>query len=274
MTEDDLSKYKYITVKGTSLFPPVRKRKRWGRGLSAFIGFVVLILLALIAFFYLTLPDVSALKNENPETTAMMEYREQQSRERGLTLRRLQYWRPLSRISPLLIHAVLISEDDKFFQHEGFDWDGMKQALEKNIDHKKIVRGGSTITQQLSKNLYLRPVRTPWRKIREAVISYRLESELDKRRILELYLNVIEWGNGIYGIEAAARAYYQKSASQLNASEAIRLSSILVNPHRYTPDNNRNRRMRTKRLLLAERMFKRKLFDEAVYQALLAEFNS
>jgi len=133
--------------------------------------------------------------------------------------------------------------------------------------------GGSTITQQLAKNLYLKPTRTPWRKIREAIIAQQLEKELSKRRILELYLNVIEWGNGIYGIEAAAKAYYQKSAAELNASESIRLASILVNPHRYSPTSNSNRRMRNKRLLLAERMFKRKLYDEAMYQSLVEEFN-
>lgn len=251
-----------------------RGSRRWLRWAGLGLLLMALTVAGLMLAFYLTLPQIARLKTENPKQTAMMQYREEQYQaEKGRTLRRLQFWTPLGRISPLLIHAVLISEDDKFFQHEGFDWDEMKQSLEKNIDQKKVVRGGSTITQQLAKNLYLKPIRTPWRKLHEAVIAWQLEKELSKRRILELYLNVIEWGDGLYGIEAAARVNYQKSAADLSPSEAIRLASVIVNPHRYAPQNDTNRRMRNKRLLLTERMFKRNLFDEATYQLLLAEFS-
>jgi monofunctional biosynthetic peptidoglycan transglycosylase len=220
----------------------------------------------------LTLPDVAALKENTPKVTAMMEYREAQARAKGVRLRRSCIWISGRRISGYLRDAVLISEDDKFFQHQGFDWEEMRQAMEKNREKKRVVRGGSTITQQLAKNLYLKPTRTPWRKLREALIARAMEEKLSKWRILELYLNVIEWGDGIYGCEAAARHYYQKSAAEVTPSEAIRLASIIINPHRYSPLNDTNKRMRSRRLLLAERMYKRNLFDETVYAALREEF--
>lgn len=230
-------------------------------------------LLLAAAIILLTLPDVEKLRESRPETTAMMEYREAQSRAKGRSFRPRYYWIPGHRISSYLRDAVLIAEDDKFFQHQGFDWEEMRQAMEKNREKKRIVRGGSTITQQLAKNLYLKPVRTPWRKLREALIARELEKKLTKVRILELYLNVIEWGDGIYGCEAAARHYYGKPASQLTPAEAIRLASVIINPHRYSPLSDKSRRMRDKRLLLTETMYKRHLFDEAVYQALRSEFS-
>ncbi len=114
----------------------------------------------------------------------------------------------MSRISPYLIQAVLIAEDDKFFEHEGFDWESMRKALDANIKKNRVLRGGSTITQQLAKNLFLSSEQSLWRKLREAAIAWKLESALSKKRILELYLNVIDWGDGIYGAEAAARSYF------------------------------------------------------------------
>ncbi len=249
------------------------RRWRWLRFLVVMMAWLVILLAGMVSYIFSTLPNVAPLKKENPKITAMMEYREAEAKAKGSKLRRVYYYVPLSRISPLLWNAVLIAEDDKFFQHEGFDWDGIKQAIDKNLERKRVVMGGSTITQQLAKNLFLKPSRTPWRKIREAIIAMKLERELDKRRILELYLNVVEWGNGIYGIEAAARTYYQKSAADLDASQSIRLASVLVNPQRYSPFNDRNRRMRNKRLILAERMFKRHLIDEETYQWLIEEFH-
>ncbi|HAK89281.1 MAG TPA: monofunctional biosynthetic peptidoglycan transglycosylase [Nitrospiraceae bacterium] len=131
--------------------------------------------------------------------------------------------------------AVLIAEDDKFYRHEGFDFEAIQKALEKDIKKKKFKFGGSTISQQLAKNLYLTPSKNPVRKIKEAVLTWRIESTLSKRRILELYLNVAEWGEGIFGIEAAARHYYGKSASALAPEEAARLASVLPNPRKYNP---------------------------------------
>jgi len=165
-----------------------------------------------------------------------MKYREREWRKKGEPYRIHQEWVSLSRISPYLIKAVLIAEDDKFWRHQGFDYDAIRKALEKDIKQKKFKLGGSTITQQLTKNLYLSPVKNPIRKLREAIITWRIERALPKKRILELYLNVAEWGDyGIFGIEAASRRYYGKPASLLDAREASRLAAVLPNPRRYSP---------------------------------------
>ncbi|HNW59642.1 MAG TPA: monofunctional biosynthetic peptidoglycan transglycosylase [bacterium] len=251
--------------------PPAGARRHYGRLILAAL---LLAGLLFVLLTWLTLPDVAGLQTAAPTTTAMMEYREARAREAGVKLRRSYIWVPGRRISGFLREAVLISEDDKFFQHQGFDWEEMRQAMEKNREKGKVVRGGSTITQQLAKNLYLNPSRTPWRKVKEALIARRMEAQLSKWRILELYLNVIEWGDGVYGAEAAARTWFHKPAAELTPAESIRLASVIINPHRYSPLNNTNKRMRNKRLLLAERMFKRNLFDAAVYQELQLEFTT
>jgi monofunctional biosynthetic peptidoglycan transglycosylase len=181
-------------------------------------------------------PDVSELKKTNPRKTSFMEYREKELKRAGRKFRIQQRWVPLSQISPYLIKAVLIAEDDKFWSHEGFDYDAMQKAIEKDIKAKKFKLGGSTISQQLAKNLYLSPSKNPIRKIREAIITWRLEMLLTKKRILELYLNVAEWGNnGIFGIEMAALHYYGKSASELAPEESARLAAVLPNPRKYNP---------------------------------------
>ena len=165
-----------------------------------------------------------------------MQYREREWKRTRKPYIIQQRWVPLYQISPYLIKAVLIAEDDKFWSHEGFDYDAIRDALEKDIRGKKFKLGGSTITQQLSKNLYLSPDKNPVRKMREAVISWRIERKLSKKRILELYLNVIEWGDyGIFGIEVASRHYYRKPASALNAQEASSLAAVLPNPRKYSP---------------------------------------
>jgi monofunctional biosynthetic peptidoglycan transglycosylase len=189
----------------------------------------------LIILYFVMIPDVSSLKNENPKKTALMKYREREWQKRGRKYRIKQIWIPLSRISPYLVKAVLIGEDDKFWRHEGFDYEALKKAIEEDIKAKKFKFGGSTISQQLAKNLYLSPSKNPIRKLREAIITWKMERELSKKRILELYLNVAEWGNGIFGIEAAARYYYGKSASELNPVESSRLAAVLPNPIRFNP---------------------------------------
>ena len=162
-----------------------------------------------------------------------MEYREKQWAKEGIHKSITQKWVPLKRISPYLIKAVIIAEDDKFWGHEGFDYEAMQQALEKDIKKKEFKAGGSTISQQLAKNLYLSPSKNPIRKIKEAILTWRMERTLSKRRIVEIYLNVAEWGDGIYGIEAAAKRYYGKHASSLTAQEAARLATVLPNPRIY-----------------------------------------
>ncbi len=164
-----------------------------------------------------------------------MEYREKASKEKRKPYRIYQVWTPLPKISPYLVKAVLIAEDDKFWKHEGFDYEAIQKALEKDLKAKKFKFGGSTITQQLARNLYLSPEKSILRKISEAVITWRMEQTLSKKRILELYLNVVEWGDGIFGAEAASRHYYRKSSSELTPEEAARLASVLPNPRKYNP---------------------------------------
>ncbi|MEN6464775.1 MAG: monofunctional biosynthetic peptidoglycan transglycosylase [Syntrophaceae bacterium] len=199
---------------------------------------VVLCALAANVCLYFFYPDVGRLKKENPRKTSFMEYREQEWLEQGKKKKIQQRWVPLSGISPYLVKAVLISEDDKFWNHEGFDFEAMKAALEKDLKKKKFKYGGSTISQQLAKNLYLTPSRNPVRKIKEAVLTWRLEKALSKRRIIELYLNVAEWGDGIFGIGAAARHYYGKSAAALDPMESAKLASVLPNPRKYKVNRN------------------------------------
>ena len=185
------------------------------------------------AFYY---DDVAALKKKNPGKTSFMTHREFEWEFKGLKNKKItQVWVPLSRISPYAAKAVLIAEDDKFWQHEGFDVEAMQKAIEKDIKLGKLKYGGSTISQQLAKNLYLSPSKNPLRKVKEAILTWRIENNLSKRRILEIYLNVAEWGDGIFGIEAASRHYYGKSAAELTPMEAARLAVVLPNPLKYNP---------------------------------------
>jgi monofunctional glycosyltransferase len=226
--------------------------------LKKLIGYSAVLLVALLAtdiamsFVY---PGVSALKKENPQKTAFMQYREKQWAREGIHKVIIQKWVPLRRISPYLIKAVIIAEDDKFWNHEGFDFEAMQQALEKDIKKKEFKAGGSTISQQLAKNLFLSPSKNPIRKMKEAILTWRMEHALSKRRIVEIYLNVAEWGDGIFGIEAAAKHYYGKHASSLTAQEAARLATVLPNPIVYHVNGDskyvQNRSARIYQVMLA-----------------------
>lgn len=198
--------------------------------------FIILVfILFTYIFLYPLLIPISHLKKENPKLTAMMKYRLKQWEKSGKKIKIKQIWIPLNKISPYLKKAVLIAEDDKFYQHEGFDIDAIMAAIEKNIETGKLKYGGSTISQQLAKNLFLNPSKNPIRKIQEAILTFRLEKTLSKKRILELYLNVAEWGEGIFGIEAASRYYFGKSSSLLSPWESALLAAILPNPLKYNP---------------------------------------
>lgn len=186
---------------------------------------------------YFIYPNISDLKEIQPIPTAFMEYRQEEWAEQNREMEITHKWVPISKISPNVIKAVLIAEDDGFWNHDGFDVKGMENAIERSLK-KGVVAGGSTISQQLSKNLYLSPSKNPVRKVKEAIITWRIESTLPKRRILEIYLNVAEWGDGIFGIEAAARHYYHKSAKNLSGREAARLAAVLPNPIKYNPIGN------------------------------------
>ena len=200
-----------------------------------FIVIAIIALMLLSIAYYLIFPDVSKLKKDNPAKTSFMKYREREWQEKGKKRKINQVWVPFSHISSYLVKAVLIAEDDKFWRHEGFDFEAIEKAIEKDIKQKKFKFGGSTISQQLAKNLYLSPSKNPVRKIKEAVLTWRIERTLSKRRILELYLNVAEWGDGVFGIGAASLHYYGKSASDLNPEEAALLASVLPNPRKYSP---------------------------------------
>jgi monofunctional biosynthetic peptidoglycan transglycosylase len=191
--------------------------------------------LVALAIFYVTLPDVRPLATRFPPTTAFMERRRASLAQSGLSAR--LEWQPVSilRISPALQRAVVAAEDARFWEHEGIDWVAIRTAAVHDWDRGRISHGGSTITQQLAKNLYLSPARTPWRKLREWAIARRLEKELSKRRILELYLNVLEFGPRTYGAEAAARRYFGKSASAIAPSEAATLAAMIPSPRIYDP---------------------------------------
>ena len=179
-------------------------------------------------------------RDHNPESTAFMKQRLAVMREKNPNAHLQQAWVPYTRISIHLKRAVVAAEDAKFVDHEGFDWEAIEKAAEKNRQRKRVVVGGSTISQQLAKNLFLSGERTPWRKGQEALITVMIEHVMDKRRILEIYLNVIEWGDGIFGVEAAARHYFGASAAALGPEASARLAAMVPNPRFY--DRHRNTR--------------------------------
>ncbi len=209
-------------------------KMRWRR-IIARTFIIILAILTLGIGYSLVFPNISRLKKETPKTSAFMKYRQDMSKKAGKNPAIAYAWMPLDKISPYLVRAVVVCEDDKFWSHKGLDVEAIKTALEKDIRNKTWRYGGSTISQQLAKNLFLSPSKNPIRKLREVILTWRLESALSKKRILELYLNVVEWGNGIFGAEAASQHYYGKPASDLNPREAAHLAVVLPSPRRYNP---------------------------------------
>ena len=187
-------------------------------------------LLGWIVYEYATLPDVTPLKRRNPGITALMELRDQEYRSQGLNPARRQIWVSYDAVSEHVKKAVLLSEDAAFFSHRGVDLFELKEAVKADWERGQLKRGASTITMQLARNLYLNPSKDPLRKLREIAIALQLENALSKRRIFEIYLNVVEWGEGIYGIEAASRRYLSKSASEVDPGEAATLAAFLPSP--------------------------------------------
>ncbi|ACR02274.1 MAG TPA: monofunctional biosynthetic peptidoglycan transglycosylase [Thauera aminoaromatica] len=169
----------------------------------------------------------------DPGSTSFMRIRLAELREADPRAELRQQWVPYERISIHLKRAVVAAEDDRFLDHDGFDWEGIERALERNAEEGRVTAGGSTISQQLAKNLFLSSSRSWLRKGQEAAITLMIEATWDKRRILEVYLNVAEWGNGVFGAEAAARHYYGRPAASLGPAEAARLAVMLPNPRRY-----------------------------------------
>lgn len=169
----------------------------------------------------------------NPTTTAFMDERLEIMQQSNPKAKLRHKWVPYNRISNHLKRALVAAEDARFLDHDGFDWEAIQRAYEKNLKHGKVVAGGSTISQQLAKNLFLSSTRTPWRKAQEALITVMIENVMSKQRIFEIYLNVIEWGNGVFGAEAAARHYFGTSAGQLNAYQSARLAAMVPKPRFY-----------------------------------------
>jgi monofunctional biosynthetic peptidoglycan transglycosylase len=202
------------------------------------------------AYGYLTLPDVRPLADTNPATTAFIELRADEALSEGRTPRQVQHWINYRRISPHLKRAVLVAEDAAFWQHDGIDYDELQKSIELDWARGQLARGASTITQQLAKNLFLSPSRNPARKLRELVITRRLEAELTKARILELYLNVIEWGDGIYGVEAASEHYFGQSASALTPPSSALLAGAIINPRLLNPAHPTPRLLRRQQMIL------------------------
>ena len=226
-----------------------RAGKGKGRALRA-IGWAAAGGFGWLAYAYLTLPDVRPLADTNPQTTAFIELRAREAHASGKkTPRRVQRWVPYSRISPNLKRAVLVAEDAAFWEHEGVDYDELQKSIELDWT-RGLMRGASTITQQLAKNLYLSPSRNPIRKFRELIIARRLEAELDKARIFEIYLNVIEWGDGIWGAEAAARTYYGVPSAALGPSQAALLAGAIINPRLLNPAEPTPRLLRRQQIIL------------------------
>lgn len=204
--------------------------------IAASLAMLLALPLGLVALYWLvTIPDVSMLARVNPSSTALMRARTAEAATRGKPEVPQWAWVPLSRISPHLRRAVIVAEDAAFYWHEGFDWQGIKDAAARNLEAGKWTRGGSTLTQQLAKNLYLSSEKRLLRKLNEALITRELEHHLSKKRILELYINVVEWGRGVYGAEAAARHHFGKPAGDLSPEEAALLAAILPNPRLHDP---------------------------------------
>ena len=209
------------------------------------------VVLATFAYCWLTLPDVRPLKTQTPTSTAFMRMRQAEAIRAGKSPAYQHRFVRYNRISPNLIRAVLLAEDAGFWGHGGVDWDEIKASLQRNIDRGEFSRGASTITQQLAKNLYLSPSRNPYRKLSEWMIARRLEAELPKQRILELYLNLIEWGDGIWGVEAASLRYFGIPASALSVEQSALLAAAIINPRVYSPARPNGRLLRRQQIILS-----------------------
>ena len=214
----------------------------------------VMLLCALLVLYQLWLfAHICWWVKFDPASSSFMEDRLEVMQDRNPDAELKHKWVPYGNISNHLKRALIAAEDARFVDHEGFDWEGIAKAYQKNMKKGRVVAGGSTISQQLAKNLFLSTKRTPWRKGEEVLITLMLEAVMDKRRIFEIYLNVIEWGDGVFGAEAAARHYFGVRASQLTAEQAARLAAMVPNP-RYYDRHRQASGMLAKTLIILDRM--------------------
>jgi monofunctional biosynthetic peptidoglycan transglycosylase len=245
-----------------------KKRKNW-------ILFTLVIffsvLLSLFLLLYLSLPNTSELTNKNPKSTALIEQRRSEAQEAGKNFRVRQKWVSFAAIPDMLKKSVRISEDSNFYFHQGIDFEELKESLKKNWEEGEFTRGGSTITQQLAKNLYLSTTKSIFRKVKEYFIARRLEKELSKNRIFHLYLNVIEFGPGIFGVEAAAQYYFRKSVTELNLEEIIRLTAVIPKPLKVRADGKSSWLLWRCRWILSKLLLYIYI-DQITYDTLLPRF--
>ncbi len=249
---------------------PPTKVGLWLRMKRAFFRVTLLaVLVGLLWFIWplVHLLSMDQLASQPPERSALMTQREEQAHHAGQDYKIRYFFRPLPEISPWLVQAVLVAEDARFYRHQGFDWQELGHAVQDSLTEDKRLRGASTLTQQLAKNLFLSPQRSLRRKLLEALFTWRLEESLSKERILCLYLNVIEWGRGIFGAEAAARHYFGKKAKALSLDEAIRLASITINPLRFRPQHT-GRTMTRRRRFIADQLLLSGIITEAQRRSL------
>jgi monofunctional glycosyltransferase len=212
----------------------------------------LLLIGAFVLFEILSLPyfGVYRLRSDNPDETALMRQRLREAEKEGKQLKIVNQWIPLSRVPKHVQEAIIVAEDGTFYEHGGIDWFEVQESLEKNLEEGRPARGASTITQQLAKNLFLSTSKDPIRKLKEVAITLMMEKALSKQRILEIYINIVEWGRGIFGIEAAARTYFGKSASALTLEEATRLAAVIPSPLRHRPDADSKYVLRRKAIVL------------------------
>jgi monofunctional biosynthetic peptidoglycan transglycosylase len=226
------------------------RRAGWGRQLLRGVITVAAATGACLSYSWVVLPDVRSLRHENPADTAFMQLRASEAVAAGRTVTPRQHWVAYNKISPILKRAVIVTEDAAFWEHDGVDLGELHASL-VDWSHGETLRGSSTITQQLAKNLYLSPSRNPYRKVVELMIARRLEAELPKQRIFEIYLNVIEWGDEIWGVDAAAHAYFGRSAADLSPEQAALLAGAIINPRVYSPAHPNARLLRRQQIVLS-----------------------
>ena len=241
-------------------------RRLGGRAPRIIAALIAGLAAGLVAYAWVraSLCPVEALMSRAPRRTALMRQRAAEAERAGLPYRIDQRWVSYEGVSPLLRRAILIAEDDAFYTHGGLDWNEIRAAAGTNLKKRRLVRGGSTITQQLARNLFLGDSKSPQRKLTEVFVTLRLERALSKRRIFELYLNLIEWGDGIFGAEAASRRYFDVPASRLDERQAILLAAVIINPRRYSPLHP-PRRIEQRVRIIAARLLKRGFLTEDQY---------
>lgn len=228
-----------------------RQRSFWRhRHILLLLSTPIIIFFIYLTYLTVSLPNVNYLRERNPDATSLMRERFAEARAHGKEPKRIQEWVSIDDVSERILQAVIMGEDASFYMHHGFDFYEIKESIKTSLQRGHITRGASTITQQTAKNLFLSTERTLTRKLKEAILAVKLEKALSKHRILEIYLNVIEWGPDIYGVEAAARVYFGKHARSLDAAESAALVAMIPSPRRLQPDKNmKSLKVRQERVL-------------------------